>query len=235
MSLHFINKKKNRVLIIVAHPDDEVLGCGGTIAKHIYNGDKVFCIYLADGITARNFNTNKTLIQRKQSLIKVEKFLGFKWIRKFCGKFRDQRLDAVNLLDIIKIIEEAKKEVNPDIIYTHSQSDLNIDHRLVAEASLVAFRPTASQSFKAILSFEIPSATDYGGNIIKRNFNPNFIVNIKKFWKIKKKAINLYKHEILKFPNSRSLKGIEALHITRGVQNGIEIAEAFEVIKLVDR
>jgi len=235
MDLNFLNKKKNKVLVVVAHPDDEILGCGGTIAKHIHNGDKVFCIYMADGISARNSITQKMLVERERNLKKVEKLLKFKWIKKFCGAFQDQRLDAENLLNIIKIIEETKKQINPDIIYTHSTSDLNIDHRLVAEATFVAFRPTAGQNYKAILSFEVPSATDYGGNFLNRSFSPNLFVNIKKFWKIKKKALNLYKGEILKFPNSRSLKGIEALNMTRGVQNGIEIAEAFEVVKLILR
>lgn len=228
-------KNKRKILVVVAHPDDEVFGCAGTIARHIKNNDKVFCMYLTDGVKAKYKNAEKNFRIRKNNLLKVERLLKFKWLHEFSGKFIDQKLDTVSLTKISKEIELAKNKVNPDIIYTHSFSDLNKDHRLVVEATLVAFRPKPENKFTSILSFEVPSATDFGGSSIKKNFSPNYFVNIKKFWKIKKKAMKIYGRETLKYPNSRSLKGVEVLNNLRGIQNGIEIAEAFEIIKTIKR
>lgn len=228
-------KNKNTILVIVAHPDDEVFGCGGTIARHIYNKDRVFCMHLTDGVKAKYTNLNKNLAIRKQNLLKVEKLLKFKWLHKYSGKFIDQKLDSINLTKIVREIELAKNQVKPNVVYTHSFSDLNKDHRLVAEATLVAFRPKSESNFSSILSFEVPSATDFGSSMIKKNFTPNHFVNIKKFWTLKKRAMKIYGKETLKYPNSRSVKGVEMLNSLRGIQNGIEMAEAFEVTKTIIR
>jgi LmbE family N-acetylglucosaminyl deacetylase len=131
--------------------------------------------------------------------------------------------------------EKAKKKIMPHIIYTHNPHDLNIDHRIVAEATLTAFRPQAKEIWEKILAFEIPSSTDYA--YFKKNiiFQPNFFLDIKKYWNKKKKALLAYKTEIKKFPNSRSLKGIEILSKFRGMQNGLSQAEAFYIIKEISR
>ena len=230
-----MNKIFNKtVLVVVAHPDDETIGCGGLIAKLKKNKNKVYALYLADGRTARGkikVKKNKT----SEELKNASKILGFKWISNLCGKFLDQKLDSYPLLSLIKIVEEAKRKVKPNIVITHSKSDLNRDHRLVFETVLTAFRPKHKERWNTILSFEIPSATDYGNNAFKQNFNPTYFVNIKQEWKKKEKALRSYKTEMLKFPNSRSIKGIKALNQIRGVQNGMEIAEAFELIKYISR
>lgn len=229
------NKKNLTVLVVVAHPDDEVYGCGGTIIRHVQSGDKVYCMYLTDGVKAKYKKIDQNIIIRKKNLIKVEKLMKFKWLHKLSGKFEDQKLDTIGITEIAKQIEMVKKEINPDLIYSHSFADLNKDHRVTVEATLIAFRPKSDSTVKAILSFEVPSATDFGGSNIKKNFSPNYFVNIKKFWNLKKRAMKIYGRETLKFPNSRSIKGVEVLNHLRGVQNGIEMAEAFEVIKLIAR
>jgi N-acetylglucosamine malate deacetylase 1 len=173
-----------KVLICCAHPDDETLGCGGTIAKHIRNGDKVFCISMTDGVSSRDSFNKKNIEKRISSKKKAEKILGFKWLKN-TKLFPDNQLDTVKFLDVVKEIEIAKKKIKPKIIYTHYPEDLNIDHRIVAEATLTAFRPTA-KNFEKILAFEIPSSTDY--RYYKKNkFNPNFFNDISKFWLKKKK------------------------------------------------
>lgn len=220
-----------KVLICVAHPDDETIGCGGSIAKHVKRGDKVFCISMTDGVSSRdNFNRSQVK-KREASKKKSEKILGFKWLKN--KLFPDNQLDTVKFLDIVKTIEKAKIKIKPSIIYTHYPEDLNIDHRIVAEATLTAFRPTKN-NFEKILAFEIPSSTDYR-YYKKKNFNPNYFNDISKFWIKKKKALLAYKQELKKTPNSRSLKGIEALAKFRGFQNGLQCAEAFIILKKISR
>ena len=227
---------KKRILICVAHPDDETIGCGGAIAHHIKNKDKVYCIYMTDGVGARYSKTKDSLIhQRKKNSLSAAKILGFKWLPDCCGDFLDNAMDKAKLLDVVKLIEKAKKRTRPHIIYTHNPYDLNVDHRIVAEATLTAFRPQAKEAWKKILAFEIPSSTDFAYFKKTKTFQPNYFLDIKKFWKKKKKALQAYTTEIKKFPNSRSLKGIEILSKFRGMQNGLEQAEGFQILKQIKR
>jgi LmbE family N-acetylglucosaminyl deacetylase len=227
---------KKRILICVAHPDDETIGCGGAIAHHVKDKDKVYCIYMTDGVGARHSKTKDSLIhQRKKHSLLAAKILGFKWLSDYCGGFPDNRMDTVKLLEVVKKIEKAKKKIMPHIIYTHNPHDLNIDHRIVAEATLIAFRPQAKEIWQKILAFEIPSSTDFAYFKKNKNFQPNHFLNIKKYWNKKKKALQAYKTEIKKFPNSRSLKGIEILSKFRGMQNGLEKAEGFQILKHIKR
>lgn len=229
-------KKNKKVLICVAHSDDETIGCGGTIAAHIKNKDQVFCAYMTDGVGARSSKKKEILIkERFKNSELASKILGFVWLHQYCGNFPDNALDSVRFLDIVKKIECVKKQIKPDIIYTHNPSDLNIDHKIVAEATLTAFRPMAGETWQKILAFEVPSSTDYG--YFKKNniFVPNYFNNIDPYWNKKNKALLAYKNEIKKYPNSRSLKGIKSLAYLRGSQNGIKMAEAFQILKEIKR
>jgi LmbE family N-acetylglucosaminyl deacetylase len=144
-------------------------------------------------------------------------------------------MDKVKLLEVVKKIEKAKNKIIPHIIYTHNPHDLNVDHRIVAEATLTAFRPQAKEIWEKILAFEIPSSTDYAYFKKNKIFQPNYFLDIKKYWNKKKEALQAYKTEIKKFPNSRSLKGIEILSKFRGTQNGLTQAEGFQILKEVNR
>ena len=135
----------------------------------------------------------------------------------------------------LKLFKKKKKKIRPHIIYTHNPQDLNIDHRIVANATLTAFRPQAKEIWEKILAFEIPSATDFAYFKKNKIFQPNHFLDIKKYWQKKKKALKAYKTEIKKFPNSRSLKGIEILSKFRGMQNGLEQAEGFQILKQIKR
>jgi LmbE family N-acetylglucosaminyl deacetylase len=227
---------KKRILICVAHPDDETIGCGGAIAHHVKNKDNVYCIYMTNGVGARHSKTKDNLIcQRKKHSILASKILCFKWLLDCCGNFPDNAMDKIKLLDVVKIIEKAKKKIMPHIIYTHNPYDLNIDHKIVAEATLIAFRPQAQEIWEKILAFEVPSSTDFAYFKQNKFFQPNYFLNIKKYWNKKKKALLAYKKEIKKFPNSRSLKGIEILSKFRGMQNGLEQAEGFQILRQIKR
>jgi LmbE family N-acetylglucosaminyl deacetylase len=227
---------KKRVLICAAHPDDETIGCGGAIAHHVKDKDKVYCIYMTDGVGARHSKTKDKLInQRKKNSLLAAKILGFKWLLDCCGNFPDNGMDKVRLLDVVKMIEKTKKKIRPHIVYTHSPNDLNVDHRIVAQATLTAFRPQAKEIWEKILAFEIPSSTDFAYFKKNKIFQPNYFLDIKKYWNKKKKALQAYKIEMKKFPNSRSLKGIEILSKFRGMQNGLQQAEAYEILKSIKK
>lgn len=229
-------KSKETILVCVAHRDDETLGCAGAIQKHVSQKDKVYCLSMTDGISSRLKKKSNLLIKKRlKNSVKASKILGFKWLENFSGNFPDNQMDKVPLLQVVKLIEKVKKKINPTIVYTHNPTDLNIDHRIVVDAVMTAFRPQAKEKWKKIIAFEIPSATDYSYYKENKIFTPNFILDISKLWKKKKLAIKAYGSEIKKFPNSRSLKGIYNLAKIRGVQNGLKLAEAFKILKEIQR
>ena len=218
---------KNNILVVVAHPDDEVLGCGGTIAKHILEGDTVNLIVMSNGEDARIDKTNikKRIQLRDLSLDKSSKILGINKIFKF--DLPDNKFDSIPLLDLIQTIEPLIKKIRPDIIYTHYANDLNIDHQLVALSVNTICRPSFIKKMpKKIYSFEILTSTELNYTS-KNQFRPNYFVDITKTFKTKIKAFKQYKSEIREFPNGRSLKGIEVLSNYRGLSCGFKNAEAF--------
>ena len=225
--------KNKNILITVAHTDDETLGCGGTICKHVEEGYKVFVISFTDGISSRSLKNNKKIKERHEAAKKVSKYLGFKWIKNL--HYPDNQLDKVPLLKIIKEIEKVKNKINPSIVYTHNFNDLNIDHRIIADATLTSFRPLPNSQTTELRTFEVPSATDFGQIKGRKNFLPNLFIDIKKYWNKKSKALEMYKSEIKKKPHSRSLDGIKNLAKIRGNQSGINMAESFEIIRKIIR
>lgn len=227
-----MNKTKN-ILVIAAHPDDEALGCAGTIAKHIDNNDKVKIVFLTDGEMSRD-NANDQLIRsRKKNAISSLKILGVKKNDIMFNSFPDNALDGVPLIRIVKIIEHIKKDYKPEIVYTHFGNDLNVDHKAVYNATLVAFRSVPKSTVKKILCFEVLSSTEWASKI-SSSFNPNYFVNIDKFFKKKISAIKKYKKEIQDEPHSRSIKNIENLASFRGMSCGIKYAEAFYAERIID-
>ena len=143
-------------------------------------------------------------------------------------------MDSYPLLDIIKKIELAKFKINPDIVYTHSGADLNIDHHRVSEAVLVAFRPQPDEKCREIRLFEVVSATDYGHENITGKFVPNLYIDISFTWEKKEEALTCYNEEMRKYPHSRSIEGIKNLARYRGNQVGLNLCEAFQVIRKIE-
>lgn len=216
----------NKILICVAHRDDETIGCGGAIYKHSINGDKVYCLSITDGVGARRGSTKKDILLRKKNSEKVSKILKFTWL-DHNENFLDNELDSYPLLKIIRLIEKFKKKINPDIVYTHSNDDLNIDHRITSKATQTAFRPMFGENCKKLITFEIPSASDYS---VKR-FNPNYFVDISKEWEKKVLALKAYGGEILNTKTSRTLGGLEAQGRYRGFMSGQKISESFKILR----
>ena len=227
------------VLIIVAHRDDEAVGLGGTIAKHSQRGDKVFGISMTDGVGARasyfrkddQFNEHAFL--RYEASLKAADILGMEWIEG--GRFLDNAMDSIPMLSVVKVIEEVKRKIKPTIVYTHSAADLNVDHRVLSDSVLTAFRPQPGESWSEIRLFEVPSATDFGHEDITAAFLPNLLVSIEDTWDQKLEALKQYSMEIREYPHSRSYEAIKTLAQYRGYQVGLEMVEAFQVIRKIER
>jgi LmbE family N-acetylglucosaminyl deacetylase len=220
------------VLIIVAHTDDETLGAGGALARHAQAGDRVYAMAMTDGVGARGAD-GAAAASRARAAEKAAAALGFKWIEG--GAFPDNAMDSVPLLDVAKAIEKAKAEIRPALVYTHSGADLNIDHRIVCQAVLTAFRPQPGESCAEIRACEIPSATDYGHPQVTGSFAPNLFVSIGDTWAAKLAALRAYEAEMRPAPHTRSFEGLEALARCRGHQAGLPMAEAFQVLRKIER
>ena len=190
-------------------------------------------VSMTDGIGARDLNSDKAEIERLDAAREAARVLSFEWLSG--GNFPDNSMDTVGILEIVKKIEDAKNIVNPNIIYTHSHADLNIDHQITSKAVLTAFRPQPSEIYEEIRAFEVPSATDYGTGPITGFFQPNLFVDITRTWCKKLKALNCYQQEMRESPHARSLEGLENLAKLRGNQCGVQMAESFEILRKIER
>lgn len=227
------------ILIVAAHPDDEILGCGGTVARLIRDGYEAYTLILGEGITSRDERRNRNARRKEIEQLKIQikeasKILGVK--KEYVFDFPDNRFDTVPLLDIIKTIENVKKEVNPEIVFTHHFGDLNIDHRITFNAVMTAFRPVRDESVSEIYSFEIPSSTEWNFQNYSEVFLPNFFSPLgEEHLKAKVDAMKCYKDEVRNYPHPRSLEAIETLAKYRGINCGYKYAEAFQTIRLIKR
>lgn len=219
-----------KVLIVAAHPDDEVLGMGGTMAKLSHDGDELHIAFLSKGEGSRGEEVADEQLRTSQA----EEVVGFLKAKLYwLANFPDNEFDKVSLLQITKVVEEAIKKINPDIIYTHHHGDLNIDHRTTFQAVITACRP-GKTSVREIYSFEVLSSTDWQAKIEGRAFLPNLYIDIGDYIEDKIKLMNIYAREIGVFPFPRSEKGIRTLAQYRGMESGLMFAEAFRLIRGVD-
>ncbi len=217
------------ILVVAAHPDDEVLGCGGTMARHAYEGDEVHVIFMADGVTSRGNNQGflDEIDKRKKSAIKACVTLGAQ-PPQFLG-FPDNKMDTCSILEITQKLENLINKIKPEIVYTHHNKDLNIDHQLTHQAVMIACRPQPESCISEIYSFEILSSTGWNSSSEGNIFAPNTFIDITETWKKKIDALHCYNDELRIFPHARSYKSVEALLIYRGTNVGVECAEAFQL------
>jgi len=214
------------ILVVAAHPDDEVLGCGGYIASRVKSGDEVVVTFVSDGVTSRDGNLGIEEIEaRRHAARSAAKVLGVKDVS--FGDFPDNKLDSVPILDVIKTIEAVVNRVQPSIVVTHFGGDLNIDHRIVNQAVLTVCRPTANQVVKQLMFFEVPSSTEWQLPIEGEAFVPNWFEDISQTLGLKVEALNMYKYELREWPHPRSVRAVEHLAHWRGASCGVDAAEAF--------
>lgn len=217
------------ILVVAAHPDDEVLGCGGTLARLSREGHTLHTLILADGessrITGEKTTSSKLMHEREDAADRAKQILGCSSI-EFCN-LMDNRLDGIDLLDIVKIVEKYIHRYSPEMVFTHHAGDLNIDHRIAHEAVITACRPQPGNSVKELLFFEIPSSTEWCPPDSHKVFTPTVFVDISTTILDKLKALQAYEKEMRPFPHPRSNEGVEALARWRGVTIGVPAAEAF--------
>ncbi|MDA3969391.1 UDP-4-amino-4,6-dideoxy-N-acetyl-beta-L-altrosamine N-acetyltransferase [Helicobacter ibis] len=225
--------RNKTILIVVAHPDDEVLGCFGTIARMIKEGHRAYTLVLGEGKSSRAVKrsdiTQESYDILDDEFYKANKSIGISEV--FRERFPDNAFDSVPLLEIIKSIEKIKQKTKPDIIFTHYESDLNIDHKITFQAVLTATRPMRDECVREIYSFEVLSSTEWK---YPHSFSPNVFFDISDTLELKINAMNLYKSELCEYPHPRSLTGIELNAKYRGLQVGLSSVESFMLIRLVN-
>jgi len=223
------------VLVLAAHPDDEVLGCGGTLAKLAIEGVTVNVAFMTDGVSSRDGSMaakKEEIKVRYAAAEKANDILGVKGIS--FGNFADNRMDSVDLLDIIKIVEGLIDQHKPDTVFTHHSGDLNIDHRCLHEAVVTACRPQRGHPVKKLLCFEVASSTEWQLPGSASIFEPNWFVDISNTLEIKLAALDAYATEQKEWPHPRSQQGIKHLAGWRGATVGVEAAEAFFLGRLLE-
>ena len=220
---------KDSILVVVAHPDDEVLGCGGFVSRLSEEGNSVHLLVTSEGESSREskFYKNsleKLIKERNKALRAAGEILGFKSIETL--DFPDNRLDSIDLLDLIKEIEKRLIVHKPNLVITHHSGDLNIDHRIVNEATCVACRPIPGSPVKEIIFFETLSSTEWQIDSNK-SFTPNLFVDISDNIEKKLNALDCYHMELREFPHPRSIKALKSIANFRGATVGCNYAEAF--------
>ena len=225
-----MNKK---ILIVAAHPDDEVLGCFGAVAKLITQGYEAYTLILGEGKTSRDERRiveNKTdeIMILNSEIQKANDVIGIKKV--FVESFADNRFDSVDLLDIVKVISKVKEEIQPSIIFTHFENDLNIDHSITYKAVLTATRPMEGESVKEIYSFEVLSSTEWNYPL---SFSPDIFFDISETIDLKTQAMIAYNSELRQYPHPRSIEGIKLNAKYHGMRVGKKYVEAFKSVRVI--
>lgn len=222
-----------RVFIVVAHPDDEVLGCGATAARHAIEGDEVDFLILGEGVTSRSRtheDADSAALERlHEATRKAIALLGGRSV--VLSGLADNRFDTVPLLDIVQIVEERIRSLCPDVVYTHHGSDLNVDHRLTFQAVLTATRPVGDHRVREVYSFETPSSTEWGFHRFDPVFRPNRFVDVAATFERKLEAMRAYASEMRPFPHPRSAEALRSIAVRWGSVAGCPAAEAFELVR----
>jgi LmbE family N-acetylglucosaminyl deacetylase len=218
-----------KVLVVAAHPDDEVLGCGGAMARHADQGHEVDVLILGTGALSREHGTTEEVEALSTQAREAGRILGAREVR--VSDLPDNRFDSVDLLDIVKRVEEEVRRAGPEVVYTHHGGDLNVDHRRTFEAVITACRPQVSMPVRRILSFEVPSSTEWQASTVGSPFHPNVFVDIAASLARKLEALQAYAGEVRDFPHPRSIDALKALAAWRGAASGMTAAEAFMLVR----
>ena len=215
------------ILIIAPHPDDEVLGCGGTIAKHASGGDEVYLCVVTKAYPPEW--SEDEIKERREEVLKANKILGVK--KTYFLDSPTVKLDTIPQKELNEAITQVISEVQPEIVYIPHRGDVNKDHQLVFEAAMVAVRPRPTLAVRKVLSYEVLSETEWAAPFVENAFIPNVYMDISETLETKLKAMSEYQSELKEFPHPRSLEAITALAKMRGVAVGVEAAEAFLLVR----
>jgi LmbE family N-acetylglucosaminyl deacetylase len=220
---------ETRVVVLGAHPDDEILGAGGTLARHVIGGDEVHAIVVADGASSRAPDEMKIALEKAATL--AAESIGFASIR--LSSLPDQRLDTVPFIDLTQIIESLLDEIQPHVVYTHFPGDVNVDHGLVARATWTACRPYARPQLRRFAVFETPSSTEWAWPVNESSFQPNHFVDITETLDRKITAMECYQSELRDYPHPRSSRSLRERAAFWGSQVGRLAVEPFRILREV--
>lgn len=221
---------KGTVLVVAAHPDDEVLGCGAAMAKHAAEGRDVHVLILAEGLTSRGAERNRKaaaagLSELERAARRANGILGAASVTLLA--FPDNRMDSVDRLEVIKAVEAVIALRRPSLVYTHHGGDVNIDHRVVHDSVIAACRPQPGHPVRTLLFFEVASSTEWQASPALGAFRPNWFEDVTETLPLKLKALEAYALEMRPWPHARSIRALEYLARWRGASIGAEAAEAF--------
>ena len=223
------------VLVVAAHPDDEVLGCGGTAARLAREGHSVFLSILGEGITSRSkerAGADPAAIKALHACSqRVANLLGAQQLS--LHGLPDNRFDSIPLLDVIKTVEELIERWQPAAIYTHHGGDVNVDHQVVSRAVLTATRPTQGHPVRDVYMFEVPSSTEWAFQQLPPEFKPNVFVDVSETLEVKLRGMDEYESEARQFPHPRSREALSAIARRWGSVVGCNAAEAFELVRSI--
>jgi LmbE family N-acetylglucosaminyl deacetylase len=218
-----------QVLVIAAHPDDEVLGAGGTIAQHVTRGEAVYVAILAEGASVQFPNEPEMIAVKQSQALKAAEVLGVKDV--FFGNFPDQKLDVHPFAQITGFIEELVRKINPNIVYTHHFSELNRDHRVAYEATSVAVRPFSCPSLERFLCFMVDTVANWGQGVAQYNVFSDISATLD----AKLLAMQAYETEVRAYPHPRSLEALRHMAYRNGTMVGLPAAEMFQLVVEVHR
>lgn len=224
-----------KVLVISAHPDDEVLGAGGTIAKLSTEGVECHLLIVTDGSSSQYRESNnlaEIIAAKKLETLNCANILGFKTIHY--GGLPDMKLDAVPHVEINQVIEKVIDEVKPDTVFTHFWGDVNMDHQNVYKSTLVAVRPIMGQVVKELYCYRVPSSTEWTPNKEDTMFMPNYFVDIHQYAEQKYKAFACYATELREYPHPRSVQYLRETDKAAGLRVGLLAAEEFVMLRKID-
>ncbi|MEO6901892.1 MAG: PIG-L family deacetylase [Bacteroidia bacterium] len=221
-----------KVIVISAHPDDEVIGCGGTLIKHKANGDEIYWVIITNIFQNQGFSPER-IESRQIEIEKVKNMMGFSGVYKLDYPTMNLTSDSINTL--IPKISTIFNEVQPEIIYVMNRSDAHSDHRITFDAVAACTKSFRYPFIKRVLMYECISETEFAPALPERIFQPNYFVDITNYFNEKIKIMNVYDSELGQHPFPRSVRNIGALATFRGASVGVEYAEAFQLIKFIDK
>lgn len=224
-----------KVLVVAAHPDDEVLGVGGTIAKLSAAGVECHLLIVTDGSSSqyRDSDHLHEIIEAKKLETKgCADLLGFKTI--YYGELPDMKLDKTPHIAINQVIEKVIDELQPDSVFTHFWGDVNRDHQEVYRSTLVAVRPVMGQVVRELYCYRVPSSTEWTPNKVDTMFMPNYFVDIEKYAEQKYKAFACYATELRDYPHPRSVEYLRETDKAAGLRVGLLAAEELFLMRKID-
>jgi LmbE family N-acetylglucosaminyl deacetylase len=230
--------RNKKILVVVAHPDDELLGLGATINKLVTNYNvTIKVVILGEGITSRLDQRDEAiwkeeLKKHRENIDTAKNSIGYQELSIY--QFADNRFDSIDLLDFVKVVEKEKLSFLPDYIFTHHGGDLNIDHQRTFEAVITATRPMEGEVVKGVFVFETPSGTEWRASTDPRHFIPNIFVEVnEENLNSKIKGMEAYEYEKRLYPHPRSPEALKILAQRYGVQVGVNYAEAFMLVRII--